>query len=197
MDPTSSLRRSITSKLLKTDTSICQCFDGQEVAQFKRMIEMSLRDKRMASIYLYVLLLEDEKYYVGMTDDIGLRLWEHFKMGKKTGAAWTRKYSPLSVAHLSQHFGTMRDFKRLEKLATLRLARLKGFRNVRGGGFSLTTDDYPPAWDDALTNIPAADVSQMKPISKSELTNLMKGKFQLWKERRREGIAKQMKRKEP
>ncbi|MBM5146957.1 GIY-YIG nuclease family protein, partial [Vibrio parahaemolyticus] len=40
-------------------------------------------------MYVYVLELENQNYYVGIAEDIGLRLWTHFKMGSKVGSAWT------------------------------------------------------------------------------------------------------------
>lgn len=139
---------------------------------------------------LYVLLLEEEKYYVGMAEDIGLRLWTHFKMSKKTGSAWTKIYKPVSVVHCSQHIGTMNDFKIIEQQATLRLAKLKGFSNVRGGGFSLTAIDYPESWDKKLTTVPPADMNKMTPLNAKELKNLMIGKYDLWREKRLEGIKR-------
>ncbi len=144
----------------------------------------------MKIVYLYVLLLEEEKYYVGMAEYIGLRLWEHFKMSRKTGSAWTKQYPPISVIHCSKHIGSMKDFKRIEQQSTLRLAKLKGFANVRGGGFSLTTSDYPKSWDEKLLTIPAGDMNSMRPLSKKELKQLMKGKYELWRKKRLEGINK-------
>lgn len=142
-------------------------------------------------MYLYVLLLEDEKYYVGMTEDIGLRLWEHFKMPGKTGSGWTRKYHPVSVLHCSHHSGTMRDFKRIERESTLRLAKLKGFACVRGAGFSLTSDEFPVGWEKHLTDVPAADLGAMNPLTQSEVKQLMKGKYKVWRAKRREALEKQ------
>ena len=144
----------------------------------------------MRLVYLYVLLLEQGKYYVGMAEDIGLRLWEHFKMPRTTGAAWTRTYPPVSVIHCSELIGTMHDFKRIERQATLRLAKLKGFENVRGAGFSLTTTHYPKTWDEKLLDIPPADMNAMTPLAKNDLNRLMKGKYHLWLQRRREAIKK-------
>jgi predicted GIY-YIG superfamily endonuclease len=144
----------------------------------------------METMYLYVLLLEREKYYVGMAEDIGLRLWEHFKMGNKTGSGWTKRFHPVAVVHCSRHVGTMQDFKYIEQQCTLRLAKLKGFRDVRGGGFSLTTDDYPESWDESLAHVAQADMSLMMPLSRLDLNQMMLGKYHLWLQRRRDGIKK-------
>lgn len=141
-------------------------------------------------MHLYVLLLKSEKYYVGVAKDIGLRLWTHFKMGGKTGSAWTKKYPPVSVIHCSECSDTPREFKRIEKVCTLRLAKLKGFSNVRGSGYSLSTDDYPGSWEQHLKDIQPADLEKMSPLTKKELNELMKGKYDLWRQKRSEGIAK-------
>jgi len=146
-------------------------------------------------MHLYVLLLENDKYYVGMAEDIGFRLWTHFKMSDKTGSAWTKKHKPISVIHCSKIEGTMKNCKRIEQQAALRLAKLKGFSSVRGAGFSLTTENYPSSWDDRLDSVQPADMDSMSPISNAELRELMKGKYQLWLEKRREGIEKNRARK--
>jgi len=141
-------------------------------------------------MHLYVLLLEGDKYYVGVAQDIGLRLWTHFKMGDQAGSAWTKKHPPLSVIHCSQCPVDPREFKRIEKKSTLRLAKLKGFSNVRGAGYSLTTDEYPHSWDEHLEGITPADMAKMTPLSKSEVRELMKGKYELWRQKRAEGRQK-------
>lgn len=146
-------------------------------------------------MYLYVLLLDSDKYYVGVAEDIGLRLWTHFKMAGKTGSAWTKKYRPLSVIHCSQCPDTPNDFKRIERECTLRLAKLKGFSNVRGSGYSLSDDNYPASWDEHLTDVLPADLDKMKPLSEKELLTLMKGKYELWRQQRLEGIIKKAGRK--
>jgi len=144
-------------------------------------------------MYLYVLLLDSDKYYVGVAEDIGLRLWTHFKMAGKTGSSWTKKYPPLSAIHCTQCSDTPKEFKRIERECTLRLAKLKGFANVRGAGYCLSDDDYPAGWDDYLENVMPADLDKMKPLSKKELNTLMKGKYELWRQKRSEGINKRKK----
>ncbi len=142
-------------------------------------------------MYLYVLLLEDDKYYVGMAEDIGLRLWTHFNNKNKTGSAWTKKFKPLKVIHCSLCKGHLiYTFKNIEKQSTLRLAKLKGFAKVRGAGFSLSNAEYPSSWDEKLTNIPKANLNLMTPLSSDELNNLMKDKEDLWKTKKAEAIKK-------
>ncbi|WP_366140333.1 GIY-YIG nuclease family protein [uncultured Umboniibacter sp.] len=140
-------------------------------------------------MYVYVLQLESEKYYVGVAKDIGLRLWTHFKMNGKTGSAWTKKYPPIAVLHCSECSNHPSVFKNIEKQCTLRLAKLKGFRNIRGSGYCLSADEYPASWDDQLDAVTPADMSKMRPLNQKELKRLIKGKYQLWLSKRREGIA--------
>ena len=45
-------------------------------------------------VYIYVLKLENHKYYVGKTDNPKIRLDNHFKKG---GSAWTKKYTPTQI----------------------------------------------------------------------------------------------------
>lgn len=141
-------------------------------------------------MHLYVLLLESDKYYVGVAEDIGLRLWTHFKMGNKIGSAWTKRHPPVAVLHCSECSDRPDEFKRIERLCTLRLAKLKGFANVRGAGYSLSDDEYPAIWDDHLCGVHPADMSKMIPLTKSQLKVLMKGKYDVWRAKRMEGIEK-------
>ncbi|QIR16613.1 GIY-YIG nuclease family protein (plasmid) [Shewanella aestuarii] len=129
--------------------------------------------------------MENQKYYVGIAEDVGLRLWTHFKMNSKTGSAWTKKYKPLRVLHISEIKQSKWKYKAVERECVLRIAKAVGFANVRGAGFSLSQEAYPANWDDKLVEIPAADFSKMTPPTKEELKNLMKGKYQLWLARKK------------
>ena len=44
------------------------------------------------SLYIYVLLLEENKYYIGKSNNIDNRLESHFN---GNGSAWTKKYKPI------------------------------------------------------------------------------------------------------
>ncbi|EGR0439659.1 GIY-YIG nuclease family protein [Vibrio parahaemolyticus] len=137
-------------------------------------------------MYVYVLELENQNYYVGIAEDIGLRLWTHFKMGSKVGSAWTKKYKPIKVVHCSEIFPkTKWKSELVETQCTLRIAKLKGFSKVRGAGFSISNEDYPKSWDEKLAGVPPADFDKMKPLSNQELKVLFKGKYELWLEQRK------------
>ena len=45
-------------------------------------------------VYIYILQLEQGRYYVGKTNNPQFRLEQHFN---STGSAWTSKYKPVSV----------------------------------------------------------------------------------------------------
>ena len=80
---------------------------------------------------VYVLKLEQDKYYVGWSGRKDLsRIEEHFS-GK--GAQWTKRYKPIRLVHIIPD-GTMLD----EEAVTLWLAFEKGFGNVRGGSYAAT-----------------------------------------------------------
>lgn len=81
----------------------------------------------MCSINIYVLKLEDGKYYIGKTNDVESRFQQHIK-GK--GSAWTRKYRPISVLRTIL---TSSDFE--EDKVTKEYMAKYGIDNVRGGAY--------------------------------------------------------------
>lgn len=78
--------------------------------------------------YLYVLKLENSKWYVGKTYDIMKRYQQHVN-GK--GAAWTSKYKPISLAE-SRAITSMHD----ENNTTKDYMKKYGVDNVRGGSYA-------------------------------------------------------------
>jgi predicted GIY-YIG superfamily endonuclease len=89
---------------------------------------------------LYVLELEDGKYYVGKTKDVKRRVEEHMK---GDGSAWTWTYRPVKVletrAVKSEHD---------ENNVTKDLMKKYGIDNVRGGSYC--QEDLPAAMKVAL-----------------------------------------------
>ena len=82
--------------------------------------------------HLYVLKLENNKYYVGSSTDIDRRFGQH-KAGKLS-SKWTRKHKPLEIIE-TKYIGRM-DTKACniyESALTLDCMRLYGKENVRGG----------------------------------------------------------------
>ena len=48
-------------------------------------------------VYIYILQLINNKYYVGKTIDPNFRLDQHFN---SDGSIWTRKYKPIKVVEI-------------------------------------------------------------------------------------------------
>jgi predicted GIY-YIG superfamily endonuclease len=76
---------------------------------------------------LYVLELEDNKWYVGKTDDIHKRFDQH-KTGK--GSEWTKEYKPIKI-HETRKITSVHD----ETNVTKDLMKKYGVDNVRGGAY--------------------------------------------------------------
>ena len=91
---------------------------------------------------VYVLRLEQSKYYVGFTTKIQKRMKKHF--GGK-GAKWTRKYRPVSIIETINNVS-----KDMEKELTLKYMRKYGYQNVRGYAW---TSSYDIAQPEALKTI--------------------------------------------
>ena len=89
-----------------------------------------LSEKR-ANRYIYCLLLDDNKYYVGQTTDINRRFEEH-TMG--FGSKWTKLYQPVKIVEsIVCENVTESECVELEDKKTLEYAEKYGYNNVRGG----------------------------------------------------------------
>lgn len=87
------------------------------------------------TISVYVLRLQDEKYYVGQSKHPDERIKEHFE-GK--GSKWTQEHSPVELVKVIQTVTTnWRAALEIEKTLTLELMKVYGWKNVRGGGYSV------------------------------------------------------------
>lgn len=76
---------------------------------------------------VYVLKLEEKKYYVGRTCDYERRLREHFE-GR--GSSWTQMYKPIEVIELLE---VSSGFE--EDMVVKEMMSLYGIDNVRGGSY--------------------------------------------------------------
>ena len=76
---------------------------------------------------LYVLQLEDGKYYVGKTNDVQKRFEQH-KTGK--GSEWTKEYSPIKIIE-TRPITSAYD----ETNVTKDYMKRYGIDNVRGGAY--------------------------------------------------------------
>jgi len=85
------------------------------------------------SLFLYLLELENDKYYVGQTTDVDFRFKDH-KSGK--GAKWTKMHRPLcELLRRAITVESAGEAVLLENEMTLRYMEIFGWENVRGGQF--------------------------------------------------------------
>lgn len=78
-------------------------------------------------VYIYVLKLKDNKYYVGKTINPEFRIKNHFH---KNGSAWTKKYKPLKIEALIPDCDDYDE----DKYTKIYMDKY-GIENVRGGSF--------------------------------------------------------------
>jgi predicted GIY-YIG superfamily endonuclease len=76
---------------------------------------------------LYVLELEDGKYYVGTTHNLQRRFQEHVD---GAGSAWTRQHPPLAIERSVAVDGPLHEDR-----VTKELMLKHGIENVRGGSY--------------------------------------------------------------
>ncbi len=75
---------------------------------------------------VYILRLEQDKYYVGSTDHLNSRLFQHYN---NKGSNWTKKYKPIKIV------GIKIGNRETETKVTLAMMKKHGIENVRGGGY--------------------------------------------------------------
>ena len=85
--------------------------------------------------FVYVLELQDQKFYVGWSLDVQRRIAQHF-LGR--GSCWTRLHPPLDPISVEE------GSKELENCKTIALMIKKGWRNVRGGNWTRVLMTTPP-----------------------------------------------------
>jgi predicted GIY-YIG superfamily endonuclease len=78
-------------------------------------------------VFIYILQLENKKYYVGKTLNPDFRLEQHFN---SSGSQWTKKYKPLKVLDIISNCDNFDEDKH-----TLKYMEKYGINNVRGGSF--------------------------------------------------------------
>lgn len=83
---------------------------------------------------VYVLRLEQGKFYVGASRNIQRRIENH-------NSVWTQKYKPESVDDV---FPAKEQIKELEREVTLMYMKRYGWENVRGAGWTKTEMENKP-----------------------------------------------------
>lgn len=64
-------------------------------------------------LYIYVLKLTNNKYYIGKTLNPDFRLYSHFD---SNGSIWTTKYKPISVIEIIPNCMIMMKIKLLRNI---------------------------------------------------------------------------------
>jgi NAD-dependent DNA ligase/predicted GIY-YIG superfamily endonuclease len=90
--------------------------------------EIAITKDVVKKINIYILGLEDEKYFVGTTTNSSFTLKSYLNNNK---AAWTQKYKPLRVTRFIED---CYDYE--EDIVTLNLMKIYGIANVRGGSYA-------------------------------------------------------------
>jgi hypothetical protein len=78
-------------------------------------------------VNIYILKLEDGKFYVGKTNDPKSRIKAHMEL---YGSAWTSLYKPIRVIEVVPNCDNFDEDK-----YTLKYMKIHGTNNVRGGSF--------------------------------------------------------------
>jgi len=76
---------------------------------------------------IYILKLQDNKFYVGKSNDAKKRIHRHFN---GEGSIWTKKYPPIKVVEVIDYCDNFDEDK-----YTLMYMSIYGMENVRGGAF--------------------------------------------------------------
>lgn len=89
-------------------------------------------------MWLYVLLLEQGKIYAGITSKVDTRIDSHFT-GR--GSEWTKKFKP-DIVYEKRFLGeiTVEQAREYEYYETRSLMGLFGVNNVRGAGYTKTSE---------------------------------------------------------
>jgi hypothetical protein len=86
------------------------------------------KEQNKTNIFIYILELSNNKYYVGKTLNPKLRINQHLN---ENGSAWTQKYTPIKLLEIIPNNSEFDEDK-----YTLIYMKNKGIENVRGGSFS-------------------------------------------------------------
>ena len=78
-------------------------------------------------VYIYILQLEQGKYYIGKTNNPQFRIESHFNFN---GSAWTTKYKPIKIIKLIPNCDDYDE----DKYTRIYMDKY-GIQNVRGGSF--------------------------------------------------------------
>jgi predicted GIY-YIG superfamily endonuclease len=85
--------------------------------------------------HVYVLKLQDEKYYVGIATDPKKRFLEHLSQGKGS-SSWCKKHKAIEIIEtIETEYQNMKDATLIEDIYSLKYIEKFGPENVRGGRY--------------------------------------------------------------
>jgi len=116
-----------TIEIITLDDFLEKYVDVTETKEIAKK-EIAKTDTVVKKINIYILGLEDEKYFVGTTTNSYFTLKSYLNNNK---AAWTQKYKPLRVTRFIED---CYDYE--EDIVTLNLMKIYGIANVRGGSYA-------------------------------------------------------------
>jgi NAD-dependent DNA ligase len=127
-----------TIEIITLDDFLEKYVDATETKEIKKDVaieiakdakkEIAKTEEIAKKINIYILGLEDEKYFVGTTTNSYFTLKSYLNNNK---AAWTQKYKPLRVTRFIED---CYDYE--EDIVTLNLMKIYGIANVRGGSYA-------------------------------------------------------------
>ena len=91
---------------------------------------------------VYILMLEHNKLYVGMTPDfrIEVRYDEHCSNNPKLGSRWTKKHRPIAKIWMKQNM-SWDEAHKLEQEMVILMMKTFGLDSVRGGKWNMITEN--------------------------------------------------------
>jgi len=104
-------------------------YEAAALAAAIRLMYSRIKDHPTARYFVYVLLLQDGKFYVGNTDNPYVRLGDHFSCSSSS-AAWVREWGPpVRVVEMIRNASAEDEHYKYTEYA-----EKFGWDNVRGGG---------------------------------------------------------------
>jgi predicted GIY-YIG superfamily endonuclease len=88
------------------------------------VLDSSIDNIDLTKSYVYVLELEDNRYYIGRTSNFMQRMKEHFIEG---GAIYTKKYKPIKIKEVIEEISCYH-----ERDKTIEYMEIYGWEKVRG-----------------------------------------------------------------
>lgn len=87
----------------------------------------------MKMYYLYILLLEGNNKYIGITENLDARIEKHFN---GEGSEWCKLHKPIDILYTKKLNCNLIDAKLYEKIHTLCNMYTDGINKVRGAAYT-------------------------------------------------------------